>query len=344
MASGKQPLTERLIWFWHDHLAVSGHKVNHSYVLWEHHRMVRRLATGSFADLLGEVARDAAMLWYLDGSGNAAGAINENFGREVMELHTMGHGHHTQQDVAAMARACTGWVVNEPHWEGQGFTYPDAPPWAGVFDVNRHDAGEKTVLGRTGAFDLDGALGVLLENPRTTRHVAGALYRELVGLEPPPASLVRLSSVFGRDLSIMALVEEIVADPAFVSDDAIRAKIRTPLEKAVTVMQGLPGSGEVTGDWLFWMLDQQHYLPLHPPNPAGFPSGPALLDPARMLRCFELLHLCSNLDEEGAEQVDVFEALGIHDVSDETRSLIDRFPRPGLRLGLAFGSPEFQVV
>ncbi len=342
IGSGTQPLVERLTWFWHDHFAVGGAKVDHSYVLWEHHRRVRSLATGNFAELLRAVATDAAMLWYLDGAQNAVGAPNENFGREVMELHTLGVGNYTQTDVTEISRCFTGWVVNEPDDDG-GFWY-EAGPWSGVFDPDRFDSGVKRVLGRTGRFDLDDALGILLERPETGRHVAASLYEELVGLVPPPATVQRLGVRFARDYDIMGLVEDIVADPAFTSDEAIRAKIRTPLEKAATVLQGLPGGDDASGEWLFWMLDGLHYLPLHPPNPAGFPAGAALLDPARLLGSFDLLNLVANLDEEGAPTVDPLRALGLYDVSDQTRTLIERFPRPGLQLGLAFGSPEFQVV
>jgi uncharacterized protein (DUF1800 family) len=342
MAAGTQPLVERLVWFWHDHFAVSSDKVDHSYVMWQHHRLVRRLATGSFATLLHEVARDPAMLWYLDGAANEVEALNENFAREVMELHTLGHGAYTQDDVTEMARAVSGWTVNEPHWEGDGFVYPGRPPWGSVFDPARHDQGTKTVLGAAGNLDLDQAMDLLLDRPETPRTVATALYRELVGLEPPPATVARLATVFGREFETMALVEEIVADPVFVSDEAIRAKVRTPLEKAVTVMQGLPRSADMTGDWLYWILSKLRFVPLAPPNPAGFPSGQALLDPARMLGSFELLHVAVNPDE--APPVDPFEALGIYDVSRETRAMVERFPRPGLQLGLLYGSPEFQVV
>jgi uncharacterized protein (DUF1800 family) len=342
MASGDQPLLERLIWFWHDHLAVSAEKVSHPYVVWQHHRLVRSLAAGSFADLLRATSKDAAMLWYLDGAANAIDAPNENFGREVMELHTMGIGTYTQDDVTEIARAFTGWTVNEPHWERAGFVYDHEDPWSGVFDPTLFDGGEKTFLGVTGAYGMDEALDLLLDRPETGRHVGSALYRELVGLEPPPATVRRLGTIFAANYDTMRLVEEIVSDPVFTSDEAIRAKVRTPVEKAVAVLQGLPPSPDASGDWMFWILEKLSYLPLHPPNPAGFPPG--LLDPARLLGSFELLNLAANLDEEGAEAVDVLAVLGLYDVSAETMALLGRFPRPGLQLGLAFGSPEFLVV
>jgi hypothetical protein len=85
-------------------------------------------------------------------------------------------------------------------------------------------------------------------------------------------------------------------------------------------------------------------LVAHPPNPAGFPSGEGLLDPARLLGGFELLYLARNIEDEDIPTIDVLDALGLYAVSRETQVMLDRFTRPGLQLGLAFGSPEFIAV
>ncbi len=340
IGSGEQGLVERLTWFWHDHFAVSGEKIDNSYVLWQHHGLVRELATGSFADLLSAVSSDAAMLQYLDGASNAVDAPNENFGREVMELFTVGPGVYTQNDVREISRAFTGWTVNEPHWERSGFVYRDAEPWTGVFDPEGFDGGAKTVLGRDGAYGMQDALDILLERPETGEKVAAALYRELVGLEPPPAMRQRLGRLFARDWSIMGLVEEIVWSPLFLADEAIRARVRTPLEKAATLLQAFPLAADASLESLVWVLAKLHYLPLHPPNVAGFPSGSALLDPARLFGAFELLGFVENPDEADTS-VDIPARLGLYDLSEETLAMLQRFPRPGLQLGLAFGCPEF---
>jgi uncharacterized protein (DUF1800 family) len=344
IVSGKQPLTERLTWFWHDHFAINANKASNTYVTWEHHRLVRRHATGSFEDMLRAIARDAAMLWYLDGAQNAYGTPNENFGREVMELHTLGPGNYTQRDVSEIARAFTGWVVNEPDGEAGALPFPGSPAWTGVFDAERHDPAMKVVLGTTGPIDMDAAIDLLLDHPATGPHVAAKLYRELVGIDADGATAQRLGALFRRDYAIMPLVEAIVADPAFTGDDAIRAKVRTPLEKAATVLQGLPRAIDPPPEAVAWMLDKLAYLPLHAPSPAGFPYGTGLLDPARVLGGFELLNLARNLDEDGAPAIDVPLALGLFDLSDDTRATLDRFPRLGMKLGLAFGCPEFLAV
>lgn len=347
LASGEQGLVERLTWFWHDRFAVSGDKVDNPYVLWQHHRLVRAGATGNVADLLHAVALDPAMLYYLDGVANGVGASNENFGREVMELHTMGPGNYTQADVREIARAFTGWRVNEPDGDGPRFQYPGADPWAAVLDDESVDTGDKTVLGVTGPLDAAAAVDLLLDQPATARAMAAALFREIVGLDPDERTARRLGEVLARDWSALALVEEIAAHPAFVSPEAVRAKVRTPLEKLATLVQAFPLAPEASFADGVWMLQRLHYLPLHPPNPAGFPPGPALLDPARLFGSFDLVNLVVNLDdpEQAPEgDVDPLERLGLVDVSSQTRDLLDRFPRPGLRLGLAFGSPEFVLT
>ena len=132
------------------------------------------------------------MILYLDGITNAVQERNENFGRECLELFTMGRdGGYTQNDVVEASRSFTGWIVNLP---GRPFSRAlSADPWTAVFLPQRHDAGSKTLLGKTGTFDMDGALDVILENPSTARFVTTKLYRELVGLNPSRKTVDRLA-------------------------------------------------------------------------------------------------------------------------------------------------------
>ena len=171
MASGERLVEERLVWFWHDHFATSIAKVRIPYLMWQQHLTLREHATGNFGELLHAMARDPAMILYLDGITNAVQERNENFGRECLELFTMGRdGGYTQNDVIEASRSFTGWVVNIP---GRPFARAlRGDPWTAVFLPQRHDAGSKTLLGTTGAFDMDGALDVILANPSTARFVA----------------------------------------------------------------------------------------------------------------------------------------------------------------------------
>lgn len=339
MVAARRPLAERLVWFWHDHFATDAPKVDNPYLTAVHHATLRRHATGSFAELLRAVAADAGMLAYLDALDSSADAPNENLARELMELHTLGVGSYAQTDVTEVARAATGYRLNEPHWERDGFVYEDAEPWSAVLDPSLHDGGPKRILGRMGRFDLGDVVEILLEHPATARHVAAEMFTELVGLPPDRHTTRRLGDRFRRDYEIVPLVEEIVAGPDFLSREAVRAKYRTPLEKAVTLLQAFGTSGvDLAG--VAWQLASVGYLPLEAPNPAGFPKGPGLLGPYRLLFPFSVLAM---LPEEPEPPADPFEALGLYDVSGESRR-VAAAASPHRALVLAAGSPEFALT
>jgi uncharacterized protein (DUF1800 family) len=356
MRSGDRLVEERLTWFWHDHFATSLAKVRIPYLMYRQHLTIRDHATGNFAELLHAVAKDPAMLFYLDGITNAAGQVNENFGRECLELFTMGiGGGYSQDDVVEASRAFSGWVVNVP---GRRFTRLDLPLWSPYFVPRRHEAGSKALLGVTGEFDLDGALDVILDHPSTARFVAGKLYRELVGLEPDETTVIRLGARFARDYAILPLVESIVAEAAFTGDAGVRTKVRTPVEKLVGLVQAvrgatidveadrprgagrrpLPGTGEA--------LRTAGYIPFVPPNVGGFPFGEGLLGPYQLVHAFDLLAALPGAPEEGlTDDVDgLFARFGLFDVAERSREVVAAEGDPGRRLALVFTSPEYAVA
>jgi len=368
MQTSPRLIEERLVWFWHDHFATSLAKVRVPYLLHQQHATVRALATGSFADLLHAMAKDPAMLGYLDGVTNQVENVNENFGRECLELFTMGiGGGYTQDDVVAASRACSGWVVNVP---GRRFsarlTELGAGPWGSIFIPFRHDDGEKELLGQRGAFDLDGALDVILEHPSTARYVAGKLYRELVGLEADDQTAKRLGDDFARDWSIMGLVESTVAEPAFTSNAAVRSKVRTPVEKLVGIAHAgaLPGEGSTAavdlrvvagrsraGDQVVGVgeaLRTIGFIPFVPPNVSGFTEGTLLLGPHQLVHTFDLLQVLPTapaVGPGGVEDVDALMArFGVFDITKSTRRVLERERDPGRQFTLAAMSPEFAVT
>jgi uncharacterized protein (DUF1800 family) len=357
MASSPRLIEERLVWFWHDHFATSVAKARVPYLMEQQHVTVRAHATGSFADLLHAIAKDPAMLLYLDGISNAAGQVNENFGRECLELFTMGiGGGYKQSDVVEASRSFTGWVVN---LAGRPFserlTRAGAAPWTSIFIPQRHDAGEKTLLGTTGALDLDGALDVILSNPSTGRFVAKKLYRELVGLDPDDATTKRLGDAFARDYAVMGLAEAIIAEPAFTAPGGIRARVRTPVEKLIGILQagGDPSlnpaaprrRGRNRADsGVGRALRTIGYIPFVPPNVAGFPEGPLLLGPHQLVHTFDLLAALPAAPVIEGDADAVFARFGIFDVASSSRAVIDGERDPGRRFALAATSPEFAVT
>ena len=182
------------------------------------------------------------MLWFLDGVTNTARERNENFGREVMELFTIGRGNYTEQDVVEASRAFTGWAVNILGLPAVGCAQRSGRR-RGLRGSSpaRHDNGTKTLLGTTANLDLDGALDVLLNHEATATRIAGKLYTELVGVAPPDKTAKRLGKTFrDQNYAVMPLVEAIVAEPAFTSEHAVGVKTRSPIEKLVGIVQAIP--------------------------------------------------------------------------------------------------------
>jgi uncharacterized protein (DUF1800 family) len=166
------PLGERLTLMWHDHFATSNDKVLDPRLMHGQNQMFRKLGRGDFRGLCHAVAKDPCMLKWLDGDLNRAGAPNENFAREVMELFVLGIGHYTEKDIREAARAFSGWGT-----AGRAFRYRE----------RYHDAGEKTVLGRTAVFSPEEMLDWILEQPAAAWHIARKLLAEFITTEPSNA-------------------------------------------------------------------------------------------------------------------------------------------------------------
>jgi uncharacterized protein (DUF1800 family) len=140
MIFSAHPLRERMTLFWHNHFATSNTKVNNTALMQRQNDLLRNHALGRFPALLAAIARDPAMLIWLDSTANRKAHPNENFAREVMELFTLGRGHYTERDIQEAARAFTGWFV-------QGGRFREI--------AAQHDNGEKAILGRSGRFEAD---------------------------------------------------------------------------------------------------------------------------------------------------------------------------------------------
>ena len=171
MLATPSPLTERMTLFWHNHFVSSQQKVKLAELMYRQNVTLRANALGHFGDLLHAMARDPAMVIYLDSVQNRKGTPNENFAREVMELFTLGEGNYAEQDVKEAARAFTGWSLDRA--SGQF-----------VFRPFIHDYGIKTVLGRSGKLDGDDVLDILLAQPQTAEFITRKLWREFVSPDP----------------------------------------------------------------------------------------------------------------------------------------------------------------
>ena len=235
-AYSERQLEEVLVDFWFNHFNVFSGKGRFArFYLTEYEReAIRPHVLGRFRDMLGATAKSPAMLWYLDNwMSSARRGLNENYGRELLELHTLGvDGGYTQQDVVNVARAFSGWTIDAPRRGGGDF----------MFNPRMHDQGEKTVLGQRisagGVRDGERVLDIVAAHPATARHVALKLASRLVSETPPPALVDRAARVFletGGDLR--AVTRAIITSPEFTAPAAMRAKVKTPFEFAVSALR-----------------------------------------------------------------------------------------------------------
>ncbi len=220
MLSTRRPLQEKMTVFWHDHFATDANKVIQPTMMYQQNGIFRDGATGSFADLLLNVSRDPAMIFWLDNELNQKGKPNENFAREVMELFTLGIGHYTEKDIQEAARAFTGWTIQRrgPRPTAE---MPTFEPPAFRFAPFQHDEGEKTVFGKTGNFGGEDIIRMLCENPRTGQYITEKIWNWFVYEDPEPATIEKFAAGFIKaDLNIKFLLRSIMESKEFYSDRA----------------------------------------------------------------------------------------------------------------------------
>ena len=180
MRNGTRPLQEKMALFWHHVFATAISKVEEASPLAAQVEMFRRKGMGNFKELLIELAKDPAMVYWLDNQDNHKRAPNENWGRELLELFSMGVGNYTEKDVYECSRAFTGWSFRP--------IGPSLPwgvfPWLFQYLAEDHDAGEKTFLGETGRFNGEDIIDIVVRHPACARFISRHLYNFFVADEP----------------------------------------------------------------------------------------------------------------------------------------------------------------
>ena len=256
--TSERQLEEVMVDFWFNHFNVFAGKGDVRWYVSAYEReAIRPHALGKFPDLVRATARHPAMLFYLDNwlsarsdfivpagpnRGRKAG-LNENYARELMELHTLGvDGGYTQRDVTEVARAFTGWTIDRPQTNGRF-----------VFRPSMHDGGEKVVVGHripTGGGQGDGerVIEILTRHPSTSRFVATKLVRRFVSDTPPPALVARVAATYtSTEGDIPAMLRVIFGSREFYGEDAYRAKIKKPFEFVASAVRALGGSTDAQG-------------------------------------------------------------------------------------------------
>ena len=225
MLATRVPLREKLALFWHGHFATSIHKVEDTQLLLQQVDTFRRLGSGSFRELVLAVARDPAMIVWLDGESNVKEHPNENFARELMELFTCGIGNYTEQDVVEAARAFTGWHREDTKFE---------------FNAEVHDAGVKKILGRRGKFDGGDVIDLLVAQPATGRFMARKLLRFFAAPNPTDDVLAEAAELYDRtQLNTRLFLRELFQSQYFFSEACLRSRIASPVEFVIGVARTL---------------------------------------------------------------------------------------------------------
>jgi uncharacterized protein (DUF1800 family) len=261
----ERQLYEVMVDFWENHFSIYANKDADRWLLTGFDRdSIRPFALGRFRDLLGATAHSPAMLYYLDNwqssmrhdipatkdkPARSYGGINENYARELMELHTLGvDGGYTQKDVQEVARCLTGWTIRKPNEEG---TF--------VFNPNAHDNGEKTVLGVRipaggGISDGERVLDILAKSPATAKFVTTKLARRFLGDDPSPAVVAHASQVFlSSDGSIAETLKAIITSKEFSAPATFQNKVKTPFEYVASALRVTNAETDANGPVLNWI-------------------------------------------------------------------------------------------
>lgn len=259
MLSTPRPLEERLTLFWHGHFATGQNKVRDYRMMHQQNLMFRAHASGSFRDLLIGLLKDPAMLVYLDNGENVKDHPNENFGRELLELFTMGVGNYTERDIREASRAFTGWTNDALDFR---------------FDERQHDFGPKTFLGRTDTFNGDGIIDRILDQPVTAEFISAKLYRHFVREAIHDSVKAELGRTFrSSGYQMKPLLKRIFLSRDFYSPPSYATQIKSPVNLVISTFKKMglnevptiPDFGRLTsglGQTLF-----------EPPNVAGWAGG-----------------------------------------------------------------------
>ncbi|MGI9652209.1 DUF1800 domain-containing protein [Chryseobacterium sp. RLHN22] len=278
MTKSEDQLREKMAFFWHGHFAtrVNNPKFNRQLL-----NVIRRNALGNFKELLFEVSKSPAMLQFLNNQQNKKDHPNENFAREVMELFTMGRGNYTETDIKELARAFTGWGYNK---EGE---FIDRP--------KQHDTGTKTFLGKTGNFNGDDVLNIILEQKATARFITTKIYKFFVNENPDQSNINKLSEEFyASHYDIKKLMESIFLSSWFYDKKNIGNKIKSPTELIAGMIRILPMEIKNPENITVYQKLLGQML-LFPPNVAGWPSGKSWIDSSTLMLRLQIPQIWSGL-------------------------------------------------
>ena len=293
MMFGPDPLGERLTLLWHDHFATSNLKVDDVAAMRRQNDVMREHARAPFGALLDAMVRDPALLIWLDAPSNRRGRPNENLARELLELFTLGIGPYSELDVKQTARALTGWTVADRTQEMMARQGSMASSAAMSYvdryfreELGEHDAGEKTILGRTGRWSGKDLVRILLEHPATSQRLAWRLSGMFMGEGAVDGSAIRAlaDGLKSRDLDIGWGVATVLRSRAFFAAENLGTRVADPAVVVIGAVRALELAADAPStlslaEWMGRMGQELFY----PPNVGGWPGGRAWLAPGGLI-------------------------------------------------------------
>jgi uncharacterized protein (DUF1800 family) len=342
------PLREKLTLLWHAHFATAFSKVRDASLMHQQNQLLRTMGAGNFETLTQALAKDPAMMIWLDTETDVAGDPNENFARELMELFTLGIGNYTETDVQQGARAFTGWSLTPGTFQF-------------VLRPRRHDNGTKTFLGQTGNFDGTDIVRIVTHQPASAQWITASLWSHLAYPVMPTDPIVApLATAYAEALDVTSLLRSIFLHPEFTSATAKQGLVKQPIEYVVGLartfglnadLQPLTTTTRPTGrsplSTILTLLAQE---PFDPPNVGGWPQNAYWLNTATSLARLEAgLTVARHLDLSwlsalpvGQRADAVAARLSIDGWGPTTAGALNHVATsPTALLGLAVTAPEY---
>lgn len=283
------PLTaarEKVVLFLHGHFATSEEKVKNPVLLYQQNQMFREKALGSWSDLVLGVAKDPAMLIYLDGARSRPEQPNENFARELFELFTLGEGNYTEKDIREAARAFTGWSIRLRPKPGEAMdeethvpSFMERPGW--------HDGKSKKIFGKTGNFDGADVVRLTLQQPAASRLITGKLWRFYAGSQPDEGLQKELVQAWDENKGLLRpFLQAMWTHPAFYAPEIARQRVKSPVEWLVGLCRQLecPLPAPALSSEMTAQLGQKLFAP---PNVKGWDGGITWINTASLQRRYE---------------------------------------------------------
>jgi len=364
MVSTDAPLREKVGLMWHGMFATGYSKLANGKVLHDQIRMFERHGMGSFKNLLMELSRDPAMIVWLDNSENHNGSVNENYGRELLELFSMGVGNYTEHDVKEAARAFTGWTIGNTEYMTLKSARDSVWPYGRLsfhfeYKEHDHDNGEKEFLGHKGNLNGEDIVDIICKQPATAAFLSRHMYSFFVADEPPvpewpykeprdPEAIAALSKVyFDSDYNVEEMLRFLFKSELFKSEQARYQRVKSPAELVAGVLR-------LTGEFDRPKVDmnptnlQSTYMGqwlLNPPSVEGWHWGTEWIDSGALV---ERVNFASerlgNIESPGVQTLidrilsdsngglnaeelveRALDELSVGDISDKTRSALVEF-------------------